>query len=60
MRRSQNFEKTFAAHTEETLRLSFDTSFGTITFITLPKSREIINQFLVHFRPLRIFLKSRS
>ena len=57
MRRLQNFEKNLAAHTVETLCLSFDTSFGTITFITWSKSREIIKRFSVHFWTFKNFLK---
>ena len=52
MRRLQNFEKNLAPNT---LCLSFDTSFTTITSITWSKSREIIKRFFVHFGPF--FLK---
>ena len=50
----KNFKKKIAPHTEETLCLSFDTSFGTITLITW-SIREIIWLFLVHFEPSGIF-----
>ena len=43
MRRLQNFKKkNLASHTVDTLCLSFDTSFGIITFIAWSKRRKII------------------
>ena len=48
MRRLQNFEKKVAALTEETLCLSFETTFGTITLITWSKTRK---NYLAIFGP---------
>ena len=48
--------KKLASHTGETLCQSFETSSGTITRITLSKTREIILRFLVHFWAFRFFL----
>ena len=53
-------KKKLAPNIEKTLCLSFDINFGNISFITLSKSREIIQRFSVHFLDLQDFLKNRG
>ena len=59
MRRLQNIKKKIAALTVETLCLSFDTNFRTMTQSTWSKSKKV-KRFSVHFWTFRSFFKNRG